>query len=75
MEDERVLKKITLEYEDGEIQEVSKGFIVGFQYCKNSNTGEDEVNMTYNLVNISGSELKNVVSSVLMLADNLGRFE
>lgn len=68
MENERNIKKITIEFEDGGKSEITKGFLVDFHDDEFDGTRT----MTFNLMNIKGNELKDVVFAVLDFAQRIG---
>ena len=68
MENERIVKKVTVEFENGEETKITKGFFVGFHDDELADTRT----MTFNLVDIKGSELKDMVIAVLEFAQRIG---
>ncbi|MEE0264805.1 MAG: hypothetical protein UD936_04175 [Acutalibacteraceae bacterium] len=69
MAKDKFVEKITIEYNNGEKQEIEKGFVVEFSKKENS------IETYYNMCNISGKELELVVSSILKLGTVLGMFD
>lgn len=69
MAKDKFVEKITIEYINGEKQEIEKGFVVEFSKKENS------IETHYNMCNISGKELELVVSSILKLGTVLGMFD
>lgn len=63
------IKKITVEYDNGEISEITKGFIAGFSDIDES---EETVKVTFEMCNIAGKDLEMIILSVLNLAGKLG---
>lgn len=66
---EDTVKKITAEYEDGETKEIKKGFL-----CTMAPAEDGDVTFSFDMVNISGQELREIVFGVLALGDKLGLF-
>ena len=69
MAKDKFVEKITIEYNNGEKQEIGKGFVVEFSKKENS------IENHYNMCNISGKELELVISSILKLGTVLGMFD
>lgn len=69
MNEEKNIKKITVEYDNGETSEITKGFIAGFSDIDES---EETVHVTFEMCDITGKDLETIVFSVLSLADKLG---
>lgn len=69
MLEDKNIKKITVEYDNGESTEITKGFIAGFS---DVNEAEETVNVTFEMCNIKGKDLEMIILSVLNLADKLG---
>lgn len=67
---EDTVKKITAEYEDGETKEIKKGFLCTMAPGDNGN-----VVFSFDLVGISGRELKEIIFGVVALGDKLGLFD
>lgn len=69
MIEENRIKKITVEYDNGEKTEITKGFIAGFT---DVDEAEETAKVTFEMCNIAGKDLKMIILSVLNLADKLG---
>lgn len=69
MLEDKNIKKITVEYDNGETTEITKGFIAGFS---DVNEAEETVNVTFEMCNIEGKDLEMIILSVIKLADKLG---
>ncbi len=67
---EDTVKKITAEYEDGETREIEKGLL-----CTMAPAEGGGVTFSFDMVNISGRELKEIVFGVVALGDKLGLFD
>lgn len=67
---EKDLKRFVIEYEDGTVREVNKGFL-----CAMEPGADDDVTFTYDMLGISGGELKLLVGGMLQLGMKLGMFE
>ncbi|MGN1113471.1 MAG: hypothetical protein ACI4RP_09720 [Acutalibacteraceae bacterium] len=70
--DEREVKKISVEYDNGEIEEITKGFIAGFS---NIDEVAGTVRVIFQMCDITGEDLEMIVCSVAELADKLGMFK
>ena len=66
--EERTAKCIHIEYEDGTVDEVAKGFAARYSECDGKGTS------TFDLVGMSGRDLKMLVLSVIELGVELGFF-
>lgn len=68
---EKDLKRFVIEYEyeDGTVREVKKGFL-----CTMEPGEDDDVTFTYDMLGISGGELKLLVGGMLQLGMKLGMF-
>lgn len=64
------VSKITLEYDDGSIREIEKGFICDIK----PNKEDVSLSTTFDLVNVSGQELKLIVAAVMEFGMRLGMF-
>lgn len=63
------IKKITVEYDNGETSEITKCFIADFSDIDES---EETAKVTFEMCNIAGKDLEMIILSVLNLADKLG---
>lgn len=68
---EDTVKKITAEYEDGETKEIQKGFLCTMAPAEDGNG----VTFSFDMVSISGRELKEIIFGVVALGDKLGLFD
>ena len=66
---EKDLKRFVIEYEDGTVREAKKGFL-----CTMEPGEDDDVTFTYDMLGISGGELKLLVGGMLQLGMKLGLF-
>ena len=64
-------KRITVEYEDGSVEELDKGLVFRFE---NEDEDADTALITAELVNMSGRDLYTVVSASVELGMKLGMF-
>lgn len=64
---EKDLKRFVIEYEDGTVREVKKGFL-----CTMEPGEDDDVTFTYDMLGISGGELKLLVGGMLQLGHEAG---
>lgn len=69
--DNRDIKNITINYENGESETLNKGLAVNFI----DNVEKGTVNVRYNMCKIKGSDLALVVQAILALADKLNMFD
>nr|DAL54458.1 MAG TPA_asm: hypothetical protein [Caudoviricetes sp.] len=68
----RGIKNITVNYDNGEIETLNKGVVVGFDEIDNE---EETIKVSYRMCNIKGSDLPLLVDSVMALAEKLGMFD
>lgn len=64
-------KRITVEYEDGSVEELYKGLVFRFE---NEDEDTDTALITAELVNMTGRDLYTVVSASVELGVKLGMF-
>lgn len=64
-------KRITVEYEDGSVEELDKGLVFRFE---NEDEDTDTALITAELVNMTGRDLYTVVSASVELGVKLGMF-
>ena len=64
-------KRITVEYEDGSVEELDKGLVFRFE---NEDEDTDTALITAELVNMTGRDLYTVVSASVELGMKLGMF-
>lgn len=65
----KTIKKITVEYDNGEKTKITKGFIAVFS---DIDEAEETAKVTFQMCNIEGKDLEMIILSVLSLADKLG---
>lgn len=68
--EEATAKRIVVEYEDGTVKELEKGLVFRFE-----NEDSDTVNITAEMVSMSGKDLYTVVGAALELGMRLGMFD
>lgn len=71
MTEEKSIEKAVITYDTGEQNEITKGVVMSFNY----NEAEDTEGVTFDMLNISGKDLRLVVLAALKLADGLGIFD
>lgn len=69
-EKEAAAKRVVVEYEDGSVRELDKGLVWRFEGDEDS----DQVQITAELVNMTGRDLYTVVEEALELGMRLGMF-
>ena len=67
---EKSVKKITLEYEDGTVEELEKGLVWHFVPLNDGDT----VEITAELLNMTGRDLYTVVGAAIEMGRRLGMF-
>lgn len=67
--EERTAKRIIIEYEDGTIEEIEKGFVARLS------ENDETITANFSLAGVAGKDLKLLVLSVLELAQKLGLFK
>jgi hypothetical protein len=70
MSKEKDVDKITMHYTDGTTKEIDKGFIAGVTDGEEPGTE----NITFTMIHIAGSDLKDIVASIVELGFKLGYF-
>ena len=68
---EKAVKKITLEYEDGSVEELEKGLVWRFDPLDDGDT----VKITAELLNMTGRDLYTVVGAAIEMGQKLGMFK
>ena len=68
---EKSVKKITLEYEDGSVEELEKGLVWHFEPQDDGDT----VRITAEMLNLTGSDLYTVVGAAIEMGQKLGMFK
>lgn len=61
------IKNITVNYDNDDTKVVEKGLVIDF-----SDSDDEDVNVRYSMCNINGEDLQLIVTSVVMLAQQLG---
>lgn len=64
------IEKIVLYFADGTTKEVNKGFIAGMQIDES----KQQASMTFNMVHISGAEMRYIVNGMLEFGMKAGFF-
>lgn len=67
---ENQIKKIIIEYENGENKTIEKGVVM-----HTTTIDEDTENVAFDMCNISGREISSIVMSVMQLGEQLGMFK
>ena len=70
--DKRNITSIVINYDNGEIETLNKGVVVGFDEIDNE---EETIKVRYRMCDIKGSELAMVVEAIIALGDKLGMFD
>ena len=68
----RDIKNITVNYDNGEIETLNKGVVVGFDEIDNE---EETITVSYRLCDIKGKDLYLIVNAVIALAQKLGMLD
>lgn len=66
------IKNITVNYDNGEIETLNKGVVVGFDEIDNE---EETIKFSYRMCNIKGNDLYLIVNAVVALAQELGMLD
>jgi hypothetical protein len=66
---EREIKSIKLIYEDGAEKEIDKGFL-----CSMLPTDHETIQVTFDMVNISGKDLSTIIGAVIQFGMKIGYF-
>lgn len=70
--DNRNITSIVVNYDNGEIETLNKGVVVGFDEIDNE---EETIKVRYRMCDIKGNELAMVVEAIIALGDKLGMFD
>lgn len=70
--DNRNITSIVVNYDNGEIETLNKGVVVGFDEIDNE---EETIKVSYRMCDIKGSELAMAVEAIIALGDKLGMFD
>lgn len=70
--DNRNITSIVINYDNGEIETLNKGVVVGFDEIDNE---EGTIKVSYRMCDIKGNELAMVVKSIIALGNKLGMFD
>ena len=70
--DNRNITSIVVNYDNGEIETLNKGVVVGFDEIDNE---EETIKVRYRMFDIKGSELAMVVEAIIALGGKLGMFD
>lgn len=68
----RDIKNITVNYDNGEIETLNKGVVVGFDEIDNE---EETIKVSYRMCDIKGKDLHLIVNAVVALAQELGMLD
>lgn len=68
----RGIKNITVNYDNGEIETLNKGVVVGFDEIDNE---EETIKVRYRMCDIKGKDLRLIVTAVVALAQKLGMLD
>ena len=68
----RGIKNITVNYDNGEIETLNKGVVVGFDEIDNE---EETIKVRYRMYDIKGNDLHLIVNAVVALAQELGMLD
>lgn len=66
------IKNITVNYDNGEIETLNKGVVVGFDEIDNE---EETIKVSYLMCDIKGNDLYLIVNAVIALAQKLGMLD
>ena len=66
------IKNITVNYDNGEIETLNKGVVVGFDEIDNE---EETIKVSYRMCDIKGNDLHLIVNAVIALAQKLGMLD
>lgn len=70
MDKEKSIAKITIEYDNGDKEEIAKGFFANIS----EKDEDDNVSVGFNMCNISGEEVYLIIHSMIELGHRLGMF-
>lgn len=68
----RDIKNITVNYDNGEIETLNKGVVVGFDEIDNE---EETIKVSYRMCDIKDKDLYLIVNAVIALAQKLGMLD
>jgi hypothetical protein len=68
----RGIKNITVNYDNGEIETLNKGVVVGFDEIDNE---EETIKVSYRMCDIKDNDLYLIVNAVIALAQELGMLD
>lgn len=71
--DNRNITSIVVNYDNGEIETLNKGVVVGFDEIDNEE--KKTIKVSYRMCDIKGNELAIVVKSIIALGNKLGMFD
>lgn len=71
--DNRNITSIVINYDNGEIETLNKGVVVGYDEIDNEE--KKTVKVSYRMCDIKGNELAMVVKSIISLGNKLGMFD
>lgn len=71
--DNRNITSIVINYDNGEIETLNKGVVVGYDEIDNEE--KETIKVSYRMCDIKGNELAMVVEAIIALGDKLGIFD
>lgn len=71
--DNRNITSIVINYDNGEIETLNKGVVVGYDEIDNEE--KKTIKIRYRMCDIKGNELAMVVKSIIALGNKLGMFD
>ena len=71
--DNRNITSIVINYDNGEIETLNKGVVVGYDEIDNEE--KKTIKVRYRMCDIKGNELATVVESIIALGNKLGMFD
>lgn len=71
--DNRNITSIVINYDNGEIETLNKGVVVGYDEIDNEE--KKTIKVSYRMCDIKGNELAMVVEAIIALGDKLGIFD
>lgn len=72
---ERSVEDIILLYDDGTVKRLDKGMVIHFKDKNPETDKENEIGMTFDLLEMKGQDLGLVVTSVLQFGMEMGMFD
>lgn len=72
---ERIVEDIIILYDDGTVKRLDKGMVIHFKDKNPETDKENEIGMTFDLLEMKGQDLGLVVTSVLQFGMEMGMFD